>query len=494
MKGCFPAHGKVIPGSWIRSKHGHCECTRKTTLLFDVDYPLDTVYTHKGCVCNEQVALTHRHQRDDGCRFDSEVLPSLRRVWMRWVPQCSPLTIPEVVAKYSGRKRKIAEAAAKDLEQWPLIQRDAKLKMFLKDDKYTAVQPKAPRCIQYRNKRYALNLAKYTYPIEAALFNRTNRHGIYWSSKKLDSLACAANLRRAWDRFAEPIALLLDHSAFDAHWSRQLQQLATLFNSECYRQAGKHGTVRMLMGWQNLNSGRTKHGTRYATPYTRMSGDQNTGLDNTKGNHSMICWALETAGILDYEVIVDGDDSVVVFSRADQALADGLPDLFAKLGQATKIEWAEEFEHIEFCQKRPVYTHVGWRMCRNPVRILTRMRWTVKNITTRTRLPYIKAICQAESAVNQHVPVMGPLSATWARSLRTRRYRGPLDQDWLLKLHGASRLTTYDSHVSYESRISFERAWGISIPEQLHLEALTMQLHDLNVDETFALGLGLSPQ
>lgn len=455
---------------------------------------LDTVYTHKSCVCNEKVALTHRHQKDDGYCFDETVLPSLRRVWMRGVAQCTPLTIPEVVRKYSGRKRALAEIAAADLDHWPLTQQDARLKMFLKDDKYTKLEPKAPRCIQYRDKRYALNLAKYTYPIEAALFKRTNEWGVYWCSKKLDSLACAENLKRAWDRFANPVALLLDHTAFDAHWSRELQQLATLFNAACYEEVGKAKTVRMLMKWQHLNRGRTKNGTRYQTWFTRMSGDQNTGLDNTKGNHAMICWALEQAGITDYEVVVDGDDSVVVFGQGDRAKADALPALFARLGQKTKIEWAEEFEHVEFCQKRPVYTAAGWRMCRDPRRIITRMRYTVKNITERTRQPYIKAICQAESAVNQHVPVMGPLSAAWARSLRTRRYRGALDQDWLLKLHGASRLTTYESVVDYESRISFENAWGISIPEQLHLETLTMKLWDLNVDESFALGLGLSPQ
>lgn len=490
MKGTIPVDGPVLPGCWNRTRQAPCECTRKTTLLFDVDLDLETVYTHKSCVCNEKMALTARHQKDDGYRFDPKLAQALENVWMRDCPSCVPITISEVVQKYTGRKRALAETAALSLKERAVEKRDSRLRMFLKDDKYTNTEPKAPRCIQYRDKRYALTLARYTYPIEDALYLQEDR-GVLSYSKKLDGLALGTNLRLAWDSFIQPVALLLDHSAFDAHWNEYLQHCAVKFNSRCFVRCGKSEEVKRLLSWQSHNVGSTKNGTRYATTYTRMSGDQNTGLDNSKGNLSMIRLALELHGI-DGIIVVNGDDSVVVMDQSEIPKTHGLIDTFARMGQKTKLEWAYEFEHVEFCQTRPVWTQKGWRMCRNPIRVLTRMRYTVKHMTKRIHLPYIKAICQAESAVNQDLPVMGPLSAAWASSLNVRRYRGALDQDWLLKIYKKDRLTTYQSTVDYESRISFESAWGISIPEQIAMESLTMNF-GTEIDQSFALRLGLCP-
>nr|AMO03229.1 putative polymerase [Corseley virus] len=457
---------------------------------------LDPVYTHCGCVCNEVIALQSRHQLDDGYRFDQELLPLLEKVWMKdsgnVAPQLEPISKAEVVNKYSGRKRIIAQRALESLKVTALTNEDAKLKMFLKDDKYSSYDVKAPRCIQYRDKRYALTLAQFTYPIEDYLYETVDKYGVKPYSKKLDVNSTAVNLRQAWDSFESPVALLLDHSAFDAHWNSCLQQLATKYNSRFFRKCGKEMLVRTLMQWQENNLGITKNGTRYRTKFTRMSGDQNTGLDNSKGNLSMIQLALQLHKI-DASIIVNGDDSVVVMESGDIWKTKGLVDTFARMGQKTKLEWAHIFEQVEFCQMRPVAINGSWRMCRNPIRVLTRMRFTVKKLTHNVIKPYIKAVCQAESALNEGLPVMGPLASKWSR-IRARVYRGDLDQDIHLKLMKKNRLTTYESKVTDDTRESYYLAWDISPKEQEQLETLTMLLEFTGPTLEQATALGMCPQ
>jgi hypothetical protein len=417
--------------------------------------------------------LKNRHQVDDGSRFDKRVYTKLKQQALTLVEHCEPITKLSVANGYSGAKRQAALEAIASLKEEELGPRDARLKMFLKDDKYHTDEMKAPRCIQYRDKRYALTLAQFTYPIEHKIYNRKHE-GLRRFAKGRNLEQRAKDLRAMWDSYGNPMAWLLDHSKFDAHVSVELIKIATALNSACYKHSGQHDYVRWLMRMQIDNKGITKNGTKYRTRGTRMSGDQNTGLDNSTLNLSMIELVLKWCGVKG-SVYVDGDDSVVVLDQKDRHKLN--IKLFSRFGMKTKEEFAYCFEHVEFCQTRPVWNGSKYIMCRNPDRVLSRCNWTVKKFPMAKDACYIKSVMMCESALNQGLPVMGPLSSRIVPQLNVNKRYKVMDTelDYMVKALGKDRGTLYTTlDVSEESRLSYQEAWGIDVLTQLELEAMEM--------------------
>jgi len=82
----------------------------------------------------------------------------------------NPETLQDVVAYYSGSKRRLYEEAYQSLLHTPLNASDAMSWSFVKLEK---VDPnKAPRCIQPRHPRYNLYLGRYIKHIEHRLYKR----------------------------------------------------------------------------------------------------------------------------------------------------------------------------------------------------------------------------------------------------------------------------------------------------------------------------------
>lgn len=458
-----------------------CESTRVTRKLFQwSNRAPSVVWTHKNCVCNEIVALSQRHQVDDGSRFDIGCYEELKEQLRPLIKQCVPISKYSVAMGYSGAKRAIALRAIESLIDEPLNENDSRVRMFLKDDKYHQSTLKAPRCIQYRDKRYAVTLAQYTYPIEHKMYRHRDR-GLLCFAKGRNLVQRAGDLADMWGSYSNPCAWLLDHSNFDAHIKKEHVRLASWLNSHCYVRHGSKRFVKLLMSWQNNNVGRTMNGTKYKTQYTRMSGDQNTGLDNSTLNYAMIKLVLRWCGV-QASVYVDGDDSVVIMEERDRHKCDA--SKFGRFGMVTKEDWAHQFEHLEFCQTRPVWNGVQYIMTRNPSRVLDRCSWTVKKFPYMLDNTYIRSVMLGESALGEGVPIMGPLSINCLSQLpKSKRKLMVTDLDYMVSGLGKVKGTAYSREVTDESRYSFENAWGFSFGEQLEMEASLMlppsdPLHD----------------
>lgn len=428
------------------------------------------MWTHKGCVCNERVALQLRHQVDDGARFDAHYFSLFDNNMQKLVKQCKPITKYSVAMGYSGAKRELALRAIESLRNESLdYTRDSRVRMFLKDDKYHTGDRKAPRAINYRDKRYALTLAQYTYPIEHRLYN-LRIDGVRTFAKGRNLVQRATDLAKMWGKYVDPCAWLLDHSKFDAHVTKEHIKSAIKLNSNCYREAGHRDVVRKLMRCQLVNKGNTRNGTKFNTFATRMSGDQNTGLDNSTINRSMIRTVCDLLGIKCH-IYVDGDDSVVVMDRRD--LKKTNVELFSKFGMVTKEEFAFEFEHVEFCQTRPVWNGVEYVMVRNPSRVLSRINWTVKKIPVCRDNVYLKSVFLCEAALNEGVPVFGVLAPRVSKQFVKTKVMG-VELDYFVNKLGKEKGKLYEREVCFESRISYENAWNIGVLEQLELERLAM--------------------
>lgn len=464
--------GQVMDGCWARFKQSECYCTRETKQYLKISGNENIVYTHKGCVCNERLALANRHQVDDGTKFDDNVFESMRRHWPSNNVILDKISRQDVVNHYTGSKRARKMRAMESLRTQELSNDDARVRMFLKDDKYTNEKIKAPRAIQYRSDRYAIELARYTMPYEEVEFKReVNGHRVI--AKGLTDIEIAQELEKMWSLFSDPVAVLLDHSAFDAHWRKQHQKCYEEAITKCYPNDRK---LKWLLQMQHTNIGVSKNGTKFQTKYTIMSGDQDTSLKGCTGNYAMIDVAFED---IYHEKIVNGDDSVAIIERKDVGKIPMVLQRFRQMGQNTKCEIVDEFEHIEFCQCKPVLTFRGWRMVRDPARVLSRIGWMVKKNIPRHIYPaYAKGVFLGELALNQGVPLLGVLADRIVKSLPVKTYRGQLD------VHEQLRRNKLDaSHAKYVevpmyTRLSYQNAFGMSISEQLEWESKEFWITD----------------
>lgn len=432
------------------------------------------VWTHKGCACNELIALQQRHQVDDGSRFNPIFFPILLKHMMKLRKHCTPITKLSVAMGYSGAKRRLALEAIDSLKRDRLdLFEDAKVKMFLKDDKYHEPIVKPPRCIQYRSKRYALTLAQFTYPIEHKIYaHREKEHLCFAKGRNL--IERATDLHNIWNSYVNPVAWCLDHSKFDAHVGKYHLMAARKLNAACFEIEGSKPFVKKLLRAQVNNRGVTKNGTKFKTLGTRMSGDQNTGLDNSTINYGMIKAVLEICGV-DANVYIDGDDSVVIMEQVNMHKVDA--KIFQNFGMVTKSEFVFDFERIDFCQTRPCYNGTEWIMCRNPKRVLDRLCWVVKKFPTSMDQTYLKSVFLCESALGEGLPVVGVLASRFASEIKLSKRKKLMDveTDYMVKQLGKDKTKLYSTLPTDDARASFHNSWGYGINEQLELEKMTMQ-------------------
>lgn len=460
---------KLLPGCSNKMGAGDCQSTRQSFKLFDYtqeDLNNDIVWTHKNCVCNEKCALNYRHQADDSlpagdCTPVGDWLVNRARLTL--VEPLVKRSKAAVVNHYTSGKWREYLRAEESLLTEPLIKFDSKVRMFLKDDKYHINRFKPPRCIQYRSKRYGLCLAQYLQPIEQEVYQWMDRYNTPIIAKSRNLVQRATDLRTKWESFVDPVAILIDQANFDAHCSvGLLQQEHRLYES--YYPGDKN--LRRLLRWQLDSVGGTRNGTKFRTKGTRFSGDQNTGLGNSVLDVGMLSIVLKRSGIKG-AIYVDGDDSVVITERNDSRLLN--LSFLEQCGMRAKVEHADEFEQIEFCQTRPVFDGVAWRMVRNPRRVLSRTPWVVKRSHLNVVGRYLKSLGLCELALSAGMPVTQSLAlkliARGSGKYMVTELHHQAMREYMQPIHAKAR------QISEECRESYARAWNISIGEQLELEA-----------------------
>lgn len=423
------------------------------------------VWTHKGCVCNELVALKQRHQLDTGMRYTST--RNLAKYLRPLLTRLFPVSEDTVINHSAGNKRKLLISAKKSLEKEPISKKDGLVKMFLKADKAHAdidelVDFGAPRCIQYRNKRYCLRLATYLHPVEAAVYKNTDISNTPIFAKSRNLTQRGQDLRAKFEHFHNPTVICIDHSKFDAHVSTQLLKLEHGFYVDCFDREHT-AELRTLLNMQLNNLGCTKHRTWYKTRGTRMSGDQNTGLGNSLINYALL------RDYVEYNnwkacYYIDGDDSVVIVEGDVQAS----PEHFAQFGMKTKIEKVtKEFREIEFCQTRPVFDGKQWRLVRNPFRLMARLPWAIRTITPKIKGKYLRSIGLCEMSLGVGLPIGQFIGDTLSKMgsgymITGNHYRAKLEymKPERVQLIPPSPL----------ARMEYQMTWGISIADQLRFE------------------------
>lgn len=350
---------------------------------------------------------------------------------------------------------------------------------FVKNEKVDT--SKACRLISPRHKRYNVELGRYTRAIEEEMYRAIGRAwNDVWGDENTIAKGMTVSqigraMRQKWDAFMDPVAVGLDASRFDQHVSRQ----ALVYEHEFYRRlfSGDKFLI-MLLKWQLRNRFVVKmDGMKYTffVDGTRMSGDMNTALGNCIIMSTLLLEYCLIRGV-NAKLINNGDDCVVFMERADLAkFSAGLAEWFLDKGFEMKIEPpCYVFEEIEFCQMHPVYSR-GWIMVRNVAGALTKdcMSLGARTITDYKR--WLHAVGQCGYSLYGDMPIFSSMYTSFMNIgiPSNIRYSNLLANSGFMRLGKYPRVRLEDRiGVSDQTRLSFQRAFGITVTEQLEVETL----------------------
>lgn len=398
-------------------------------------------------------------------------LGEYKRLVLRKMPKhLNPLTHDEFVMLYDGPKRKRYEAAARNLLERQLEEKDWRIQLFIKDETICSwsKQDPAPRLISPRSPEYCLSVGCFIKPVEHLLYKAVARvWGETTIAKGLNFNQRGQLIADKWNSFDQPVAVGLDASRFDQHVSYDALEWEHSVYLGCFP---KH---RKELGWllskQLVNSGECyvdDHRIRYTRRGGRMSGDMNTALGNCLIMTGLV-WTYARERGIHLKLINDGDDCVVFMEQADlERFNTGLREWFVEKGFNMKVEEpAYELEAIEFCQCRPVWNGQQYTMCRNLHKALF------------TDVAHVGRTCEEIAMLRQAVSECGlawsrglPIFPAFYRSIATHvKYSAHMMRHsgtyW-----NAKGCTTGTNEVTDRARLSFYRAFGIDPSEQAAIE------------------------
>lgn len=435
-----------------------CECEAEGKAQVVLAVPsLYRVSFHKPCQHNELVALHNRHLIDRTyIPFDKKYWNYWSRVVCRsWRFRPEPLSYMGVAMSYRGGKRRIYMKARDDLINGMERHSDGYVRMFVKPDRYPedSIQDKMPRAIQYRHPRYNLQLATYLKPYEHEFYAHPgigpSKTRVVTKGMNPEEIAKLFILKAA--HFRNPVFLSCDHSKFD---STVREEHLRTEHRQYRRSYPRDGRLHKLLKRQLFNKGFSTHGVKYTIRGTRMSGDYNTGLGNCMLNRmslESLLWHIK------HEIMLDGDDSVVIVEADDLALID--MSHFGRMGFQTTIEINRDMTQVVYCQKKIVLGNTCAVMVRDPIRALSNMCVSLANVQGNGLVNWLKGVCECEYYCNFNMPLYKEFA-----NITGKIYR---DSQYYMKVEGLN----FKTHTMVE-REAFAMTWNIEVAQQETLERL----------------------
>jgi hypothetical protein len=389
------------------------------------------------------------------------------------------------LARYSGAKKARYAKAINENELFGDPPWMGKITMFVKNESFNPLKKRNPdpRAIQFRDANYASRLAMYLKPIEHEIYN-TRLYGKNFGvgrviGKGLNMGDRAHLIVRKFNHIKNCVVVSIDATRFDLHVNQKLLELEQAY----YLKFNNDPEFRELLERQLFNRGETRSGIKYSVKGGRMSGDMNTGLGNCVVSLIMFK-ALVHKIQAKMDLLVDGDDALLFIGLADlPKLLDIIEPHYLEFGMEIKVEaTAHSIEEINWCQTRPVQINGKWRMIRDPLRVLSNVLVSKKWQPHRQR-DYMGAIALCEMALNRGVPVLQEMSlALWRNSSQAPNANEQERKEALF-----SRVLNFNSWdtlirrgmdptpITIESRLSFQRGFGVSIQEQISWEQYLRQ-------------------
>lgn len=383
----------------------------------------------------------------------------------------------ETALSYKGAmKRRYLEAERSLREDGPLGKKDWTLRAFLKAEKTGAAKDAKPRMIFPRSPRFNLVVASWLKPFEHWLWGFLTARRLFKGSntrvvaKGLSPRQRAGLIVRKLSEFKEGICFEVDGKAFEAHVTKpHLKQEHRIYKKAYPGDA----ELAEVLGLQ-VFKGTTSNGVRFSRSGGRASGDFNTGMGNSLIMLANCVGVLRTYHV-HFDLLVDGDNALVFLERVD---SDRVRQTFARdvlLAGGFEMTLEKPVSYIEgirFGRSAPLWLGSFWTMVREPWSVLSGAyashRWLRE---PRFGRRWVKGVAMCELSLALGVPV---LQAAALSVLRQVADSGPAPVEALADYFvvGAWLAEAKDVvPVCVEARLSFERAFGISVDEQLAWEA-----------------------
>lgn len=394
-------------------------------------------------------------------KYDAD--ESHTRKWGRWA--CAhfkehlglvlPWTREQVLETRDPSVRQRYADAYASLDLRRLSREDAKISAFIKNEKVDEIKDK-PRLIQARTPRFNAEIARYLAPYERALYKSDlGKH----FTKGLNSFQKAEALLRLSMLGNDLVYINLDATAYDSSEGVPLLKM----ESKAYSGAMPCSKLQMMLSWQRSNHGRTRFGIKYFSKGRRMSGDYNTSLGNGTNMYVIIKSWLLSSGV-EGDFILDGDDSVVVVRRADVGKLD--PAWFAKFGVDIKMIRHYSIYDVKFCQSRLISTSNGYRLVRDPIRMLSHAPYCIDAIPGAGWKKWCSAVGDCELACNGGVPVLQEYALMMKRA-------GGGERPLVNRCFNRARAeTTRQLPITPEARADMWSITGWTVQQQLALEEM----------------------
>jgi hypothetical protein len=378
----------------------------------------------------------------------------------------TPLTLKQMLSDKRGPLKMRYMNAYNNLKHGMKPRSD--VQSFIKMERFTEekLETKPPRLIQHRSYEYLYILNKYLKPIDKFLCNSDEviDNQKIWTmyGKGKSSHEICIQLYDLWCEFENPVALCVDQAVFDAHYNEQLHRLEHSIWNEI--PAVKQNISNLLSKqYKKKCKATTQFGVRYKLNGERCSGEYNTSMGNSNSNICMIKRVMADSGIANYKLIVNGDDSVIIIENVDLPLFN--VNHFTRYGMDPKLDKvAYTFEEIEFCQCSPVKVGGKWNLIRDPSKTMGKaalMLSDYRNSVDR----YLTSIGLCELALNRGTPILQQFAL---KLIELGRGARPLDRAKSYRSKFEPSLTV--EPVSYETRLSFELAFGICVADQICFE------------------------
>lgn len=348
------------------------------------------------------------------------------------------------------------------------------IKAFVKYEKIPTskmLANKPPRLIQFRSYEYLYQLKKHILGYDIRLkehkdemeFNGQTVGTIY--TKMHDNYGIAAALRKNWDHFNDPIAILLDAGKFDGHYKKR-----NLTREHQFWRMVLTPTRALLNLLKNQikTKGTSQNGIKFKADTNRGSGEYTTSDGNSVSMYSMLAAWLKDSGLLpnEFRISVNGDDSVVIIDRSNRNKLLPL-SWFTNLNMDMESGGiVDNFCEISYCQASPIRVErdgkLVWYMVSTPFRFMSRACYAPSEYL-RCVDRYLSSVGLCALAQNAGVPIVQEFALAVLAHGNYDRPLGGFDRYPAVRSGNEARVKS----IHQVTRNDFEAAFGLSPQEQV---------------------------
>lgn len=278
----------------------------------------------------------------------------------------------------------------------PIYNVNNNVKCFIKKEKISLTKYTAPRLIQHNTMAYNIEVGRYIKQLEHKIYQKDSSSQKY-EFCKTDLPEMARRIMYKASKFQNPKFVCIDHKQFEAHLNGQHINLENAFINWHYRSP----YLQRLLDARTI-FGTTTSGIKYRTSMTRTSGHVKTSFGNSILNLAFIKHVLKQLKIRKFEVMVNGDDSIIIIENRCHLNESQLKREFRKLNMETKIDQiTNNIYDVEFCRMKICIDNAG-----KPMMYLTPDR--IKKIFAQTHKPmrrndYVRDLAYANSCIYKNL-------------------------------------------------------------------------------------------